>query len=182
MLEKPTVSRRELGVFAAVATVFTAVPAAAQPRRRPDRGDWFQMVRDHHAEIDTLLRQMETTRGPARRAEHLRRVATALTGHSIAEEVVLYPMIEILGVKRDSEALYDEQQDAKVLIARLDAMPKAGPEFLREFRAMADAVRAHVRHEEERSYPELQRRASPAQNAKMSDDFSREFHRYADGV
>lgn len=169
------VSRRELGLFAAVATAFAAAPAKAQRRTR---GDWMQMVKDHHMEIDTLFSALEATNGPARRQAALDRLAASLTGHSIAEEVVLYPMIEILGLKRDSELLYDEQQDAKVLIARLNEMPKAGPGFITEVRRVRAAVRVHIEHEEARSYPELRRRASPAQNARMTAAFERESLRY----
>ena len=129
-----------------------------------------------------MFRQMERTQGARERSVLLRRIADALTGHAIAEEVALYPMIEILGMKRPSEELYDQQQDAKGLLARLDNGPKAGPAFLREFQTLASAVRAHVAEEEQEVYPMLRQRATRDQNMKMSMDFEREFRRYADSV
>lgn len=170
-------SRRDLTLAAAAGATLASAPAFGQAPSQP--GGWFQMVLDHHREVEGLFQQMERAPDASRRATVLQRIARALTGHSIAEEVALYPMVAIVGLGNRSDELYREQSMAKVALARMDVMPKNGDTFRREFDRFRRDIAEHVADEERTIYPELRRRATREQNRKMTIDFEREFQRYA---
>lgn len=181
------VSRRMLGALAAGATASVAGAAMAQPRPTPPdvgaltAGDWMAQVKAQHAAIDAAFQRAKATRDndAAGRTAALMDLAGLLTGHSIAEEVALYPGVALVANDRGgSDKLYVDQQHAKVMVAMIDNMPKTGPAFGVKIRELEDAVKAHVRDEEEREYPALMRAADAAQNAKMTADFRREFTKY----
>lgn len=173
------VTRRHFGLFAAAGATLAATPAIGQPAPQTTAAtDWMAMIDQHHRQVERLFRRMEGTRSAEDRARILNRVATALTGHSIAEEAAIYPMVQMVNLGNRSDELYREQAQVKVMLARLDAMPKGNRQFVDEFRRMAQAVAAHVEDEEQNVYPQLRRRASPGQNEKMSADYARHFERY----
>jgi len=185
-----TLGRRQFGamVVGGAAAAAAASPVLAQrgpAMRAPSvasltAGNWMQQVKAQHMEVDrhfAMLRQ-SGPREAAARDGHLKMLATLLTGHSIAEEVALYPGLAMIGDVGASDKLYMEQQHAKVMIAQIDAMPRQGPQFMDRLATLESAIKAHVADEEGNQYPKLMRQATPAQNAKMTADFRREFTRY----
>lgn len=185
-----TVSRRMLGGLAAgAAAAGVAAPAAAQrsaPMRMPSvssltAGDWMAQVKAQHMAIDAGFQRLKATResdGRGRQAA-LMDLAGLLTGHSIAEQVALYPGVALVaGDRPGSDKLYMDQQHAKVMVAELMNLPMTGPEFMTRLTALEAAVKAHVADEEGREYPELMRAADRAMNEKMTADFRREFTKY----
>lgn len=182
MTDQPDLSRRNLGLAAVgVAATAALAPAlaGAQPLRDPDltQGDWMKQVKAQHLAIDTHMRRVEEARSPLERERHFRRVKALLSAHSYAEDVSLYPGLAMVGHRDDAKQLYNQQDDAKILTAELDSMSPGDPRFMDKFRTLAAAVRAHVREEEDRDYPELMRRADPNMNRKMTNDFRREFQK-----
>ena len=183
-------NRRSLGAAAVgIAAAAVAAPLAAQPMmmdgkmpRMPmlTQGDWMAQVKAQHAAIDREFQMIKATRDSEmpKRMQHFKMLATLLTGHSIAEEVALYPGIAMNGDTAGSDRLYMEQQHAKVMVAELDNMPKSGPNFMPRLTALESAIKAHVAEEEGDLYPKLMRQASADMNQKMSMDFRKEFSRY----
>ena len=189
-----TLDRRRFGAIAvgaaAAAAATAASPALAQPMRMGmggmpgvgmlTAGDWMQQVRAQHMAVDRQFAMLRRTRDGdgAMRDRGLKDLATMLTAHSVAEEVALYPGIAMSGDRQGSDRLYMEQSHAKVMIAELDAMPRNGPAFMGRLMALEAAIKAHVAEEENDLYPRLMRSAGPRMNAKMTQDFRREFTRY----
>lgn len=184
-------NRRMLGSAAVgLAAAAVAAPAVAAPMmhdmdrmaRMPmlTQGDWMSQVKAQHQAIDREFQMIKATRDNQmdKRMQHFKMLATLLTGHSITEEVALYPGIAINGDVAGSDRLYMEQQHAKVMVAELDNMPKSGPDFMPRLTALESAIKAHVAEEEGDLYPKLMRQASADMNQKMSTDFRREFTRY----
>lgn len=185
-----TFGRRQFGamVVGGAAAAAVASPVLAQrdaAMRAPSiasltAGNWMQQVQAQHREVDrhfAMLKQTGPRQGAMRDAQ-LKMLATVLTGHSIAEEVALYPGLAMIGDVGASDKLYMEQQHAKVMIAQIDAMPRQGPQFMDRLMTLETAIKAHVTDEEGNQYPKLMRQATAAQNAKMTADFRREFTRY----
>ena len=173
-----------LGVAAAVTapTFAQAAPPMDKMPRMPmlSQGEWMTQVKEQHKEIVRHFELIKATtdRQMPQRMQYFKMLATLLTGHSIAEEVALYPGLAMVGDTAGSDKLYAEQSHAKVMVAELDAMPKSGPEFLTRLSTLQSAIMAHATDEETRLYPELLQKASPAMNQKMTTDFRKEFNRY----
>jgi len=179
------VSRRNLGLFAAGAAA-AATPSLAQPAAKTGMaagltaGDWMAQVRAQHRETDRHFQLVKTARTDAERMSHFRMLASLLSGHSLAEEVALYPGLFMQGDEADSKEAYDEQSMAKVLTARIDNAMAMGrrDEAMKLVAQLEAAVKAHVAHEEKEWYPALQKKATAQMNAKMTADFRREFTKY----
>jgi hemerythrin superfamily protein len=180
------VSRRSLGLLAAGAAAAAAAPALGQPAGKGGMaagltaGDWMAQVRAQHREIDRHFQLVKTAKTDADRTSHFRMLASLLSGHSLAEEVALYPGLFIQGEESDSKEAYDEQSMAKVLTARIDNAMAMGrrDEAMKLVGQLETAVKAHVAHEEKEWYPALMKKATAQMNAKMTADFRREFTKY----
>lgn len=193
MSESTQVSRRALGalgVGAAVAAAAVATPALAQrgPKamvgagevRQLTRGNWMEQVKAQHQAIVAGLQRVKAARtAPAMLAE-FKRANVVLTGHSIAEEVVLYPGLAMIGAKPQSDQAYSEQQGAKVLAAMIDNSLTNGDmqTAATTLGQLEKALMDHVGGEEGSWYPTLMQKADAKMNAKMSADFAMHFTRY----
>jgi hypothetical protein len=179
------VSRRDLALLAAGAAVVTAAPVAAQPAMKGmvgqlTAGDWMAQVKAQHAEIARHFKLVRGARSDGERMQHFKMLAGLLAGHSIAEEVALYPGLYIQGDQGDGKQAYDEQQLAKVMTTRIDNAMAMGrrDEALKLVAELEAAIMAHVGHEEKEWYPQLMKKADAKMNAKMTADFRREFTKY----
>jgi hemerythrin superfamily protein len=179
------VSRRSLGLLAvATAAVASAAPALAQGAAGPlTEGNWLEEIKAQHREIARLFQAaMSAPDAPGRRRE-VKRLATLLTGHSIAEEVAIYPGVYVDGDEVGALELYKEQQMAKILLARIDDALATGhaDEATRLLGQLQSAVQAHVAEEEQQKFPALVSKASAQMNDKMTTDFRATFTRYMNG-
>jgi hemerythrin-like domain-containing protein len=113
----------------------------------------------------------------------VKRLETLLTGHSIAEEVAVYPGIYIQGDQQGALELYREQQMAKIMLARIDdaIVMNRADEATQLLAQLQGAVQQHVAEEEQQRFPALMSRATPEMNDKMTKDFKMNFSRYLNG-
>src|ERR1700679_1657127 len=56
-------------------------------------GDWLGLVLEHHLQIEAAFLTVRTANTAAARVAALKKLAVLLTGHSNAEEAVLYPAL-----------------------------------------------------------------------------------------
>jgi hemerythrin superfamily protein len=181
-----TLSRRALGLVAVTTAAVAAVgPALAQPADLGPltEGDWFEEIKAQHREIGRLFQAaMSAPDVPGRRRE-VKRLATLLTGHAIAEEVAVYPGVYIDGDQQGALELYREQQMAKIMLARIDdALAMNHPdEAMQLLGQLQSAVLAHAHEEEQQRFPALMQKADAAMNEKMTRDFKMQFTRYMNG-
>ncbi len=173
-------SRRGLGLIGASAVAAAiATPIAAQPRRPMARGDWFDMIREHHRDIDVTFREIMATRDrqvPRRRALQMR-LMNQLAAHSGAEEAAVYPHVHDMLNRPQADELYTEQDMARVFLARLEMLEPSSPDWMRTMRELEAAIREHVAEEENDVYPALQRRAG-SMNAMITAGYAREYAKY----
>lgn len=151
-------------------------PAAAGDRPdRPMKADWMAMVLEHHAQIRTAFtRALQAPPGGGRLAA-FKGLAVLLTGHSIAEEAVLYPVLsnEDLG---GADRVYDEQAAAKTGMAALECLDPASDEWTSQLEAIRSAVLEHMAEEETQHFPLIH--ASGVNQAKLTARYAEEFERY----
>jgi hypothetical protein len=139
---------------------------------------WLGLVVNHHERIEDAFAAVKATRtAPARRLAE-RHLATLLTGHSVAEEAVLYPAMAAARQRAHAVAAYEAQGRLKVMLALLAATEPMSAAYDEELAALEDAVAWHVLDEEGSWYPALARSGDAALQARLSARYVDEFDRY----
>lgn len=72
-------------------TVQARVDARNKARSAAGAGHWLSLVLDHHVALEGEFEAVRSASTAAARRAAQKRLAVMLTGHSIAEEAVLYP-------------------------------------------------------------------------------------------
>jgi predicted dienelactone hydrolase len=165
--------------------VAAVTPAASDEARLEARerahdastpGDWLEQVLDQHAEIEEDFEAVREAETVQERHDELRELAILLTGHSNAEESVLYPALAEAGAKGHATTAYAEQAEAKMQMALLEKLPPMSQQFLDKLEEIREAV-AHHMYEEEGTWF-LQLKAKGADQETLTARFEEEFNRY----
>jgi hemerythrin superfamily protein len=102
------------------------------------------------------LARMQEATGTVQRAQLLLRLKRGLAAHAMAEEDVVYPMLQDeAGANPDPTHLYAEHAALKVLLFRLEKKVLAGDDWTEEVGALSAVLTEHARHEEEVDFPRL---------------------------
>ena len=149
----------------------TQVRAAATP------GDWLSMALDHHDEIRRCFDRAVAATGSGERLEAMEQLAEVLNGHSLAEEIVLYPALADEGEKSDAMMGYTEQAAAKMEMAELERIDPSSDDWGDQIRKIREAVLHHMYHEEKDWFPELKEKG--LDQAHLTKRYEEEFTRYA---
>jgi hemerythrin superfamily protein len=141
-------------------------------------GNWFDMVKAQHMLIAQNLDQILAT-SDEQATERMRlqkHLGYLLTAHSVAEENVIYPAIARMGMTSDSDRLYMEQAQAKVVNADLSMTPAGTSAWRDHVSALRTAILHHAKVEEEGDiFPRLMQSAGPELNAKLTQAYQRQF-------
>jgi hypothetical protein len=152
--------------------------ARANARTAAVNGSWLAMALDHHDSIEQCFESVRTaTSADARRAAQ-KQLATLLTGHSLAEEVVLYPALALNHEKSDSTKAYTEQSAAKVQLAALEEMDPMSQDYTDKLEHVRGAVLHHIYEEESEWFIDLTEKLDAAKQQHMTQRFTEEFLRY----
>lgn len=146
--------------------------AAAAP------GSWFAMVLDHHEQIESAFAAVAKAKSHDQRRATQKWLSILLTGHSIAEEAVLYPALASHGEKIRAELAYQEQSAAKGETAALEELDPLSEDYNDKLEHIRGAVAHHMYAEEGTRYPKLQEKASPETMDRLTRRFREEFERY----
>lgn len=168
--------------------VAAVTPEASDEERTKARGkaleiaggrDWLALVIEQHRQIEAGFAAVKSaTSADARRAAQ-KQLALVLTGHSLAEETVLYPAMALTDQKAHSGAAYTEQSAAKVQIAALDDMDPMSQDYLDKLEHLRAAIAHHVYEEESKWLPKLHETAAGnGKQAHLTQRFQEEFTRY----
>lgn len=150
--------------------------ATAKARAVATPGDWLSAALDHHDQIrEGFAVALQAADGPARTAA-FKRLAAVLNGHSLAEEIVLYPALAKAGGKGHAGMAYSEQTTAKMQMAELERIDPGSAAWKDKLEHIEGAVLHHIFEEEGRWFPELKRRYDD--QAHLTARFLEEFERY----
>lgn len=126
----------------------------------PGAYDLVDVLLAQHARVRELIAEISDAPG-----EHKKRpfheLRTLLAIHEAAEEMLVHPVTQYVGDGKVADARVAEEQDAARVIARLETLDVAGPEFARVFAEFARAVSKHAEKEESEEFPALRRDAPP---------------------
>jgi hypothetical protein len=152
--------------------------ARAKARKAARPGDWLSAVLNHHLEIEQAFAAIESSRDAITRTAAHRHLAVLLTGHSNAEESVLYPALARANDKGHADTAYHQQAEAKMAMGDLEHLPPMSKVYLDKLRHIQEAVAQHVYEEENTWFVDLKHKLSPADQAKLVQRYQEEFARY----
>lgn len=177
-------SRRDLTRLAGAAilasaiipTVTSAQTSVASQTAQPD---WLSQILAHHRQLEKAFEAVKATKSAGERTAAQENLAKILTAHAFAEETSIYPAMAMGGTKADADSAYKEQDQVKIDMAALDAIPdKMSPPYLSKLDAIQKAVAEHMKHEESQWYPALAKSTDANMNKKMSEHYRRDFARF----
>lgn len=133
-------------------------------------GDWFEMLKKDHDEIQKVLDQMLGTDQSQtwKRSMLLMKAAHKLDKHAYEEENVIYPALRDDDDTVEADQLDTEHGHVKTFIFELKQMGPDAPDWLEKVRELRDAVNEHIRMEEEHVLPRLKQDLSEEQNAQLT--------------
>lgn len=155
----------------------TRAEAHAAARSLSSGNDWLGHVLDHHEQIDVLFVQARAASGIADRTASLKQLALILTGHSIAEEAVLYPALVQADYEGKATLAYTQQSTAKTEMFLLEGLDPESEEWNDKLDHIISAVRQHVFEEESSWFPKLVESEAVDQST-LSSKYDEQFERY----
>ena len=121
-------------------------------------GDPFRKLENDHRVILTTLRSMEQVRDNSvgKRAALFLAVKRKLAKHAMAEEDVVYPMLQDEAQRRAAaKHLYEEHAEMKVLLFEIEKCLMEDRPWTEPVSALRAMVERHAREEEREQFPLL---------------------------
>jgi hemerythrin superfamily protein len=143
---------------------------------------WLRAIVDHHKQIESLIDEVINAPEASRRREALKEFMVVLTGHSVAEEVVIYPDIAEESSKAHAAMAYEEQSMTKVQVAMLEKIDPMSQEWRDKGEHIRSALQQHIYQEESSWYPTLADKLSSTEKARMTERYNEEYDRYVGGA
>lgn len=122
-----------------------------------------------HRKVDTLFAEIAGSNDPQKLQEYFGQLFKDLTAHAEAEEQVVYPAVR--SYYSDTQELYDEQAEMKVMLSEIKALSPSAPEFKQKIDQLKNAVQQHVREEENDMFPKIRQNLSEEQMQQLSKQF-----------
>jgi len=140
-------------------------------------GDWLALILEQHVQIEHAFIAVKAAPDLASRLAAQKELATLLTGHSNAEEAVIYPALVHFGHKTHGMAGYTEQAGAKANMGALEYLDPMSQDYLDKLEHIRGAVAHHMYEEESDRFLDLKQLAAPDQE-RLTQRFREEFERY----
>lgn len=156
--------------------------AKAQAAATP--GDWLSLILAHHQQIEAAFAAVSAATTADSRIAAQKRLGIILTGHSNAEESVVYPALTVANEKGHAGMAYTEQAAAKTQMALLENLPPMSQDYLDKLEHIRGAVAHHVYEEEGTWFVDLKKKLPAPDQIKLTSRYREEFDRYVgdDGV
>jgi hypothetical protein len=152
--------------------------ARKRARAEVDGDHWLAVVIDHHEQIEAAFGAVRNAAdGTARRAAQ-KQLQLLLTGHSNAEEAVLYPALAEGGHKTHAGMAYEEQAMTKIQLALLETLDPASQDYLDKLEHIRGAVTHHMYQEESDWFLELKGDVNASRQLQLGARFREEMDRY----
>jgi hemerythrin superfamily protein len=129
------------------------------------------VIRMDHQKVNVLFMEIEKTDDPQKIQEYFGQLYKDLTVHSEAEEQVAYPAVRPFYGEQDTQELYDEQAEFKVLLSELKSLNPTSPDFKQKLNQLKEGVMDHVRQEESTMFAAIRNNLSSAQSEQLATQF-----------
>ncbi|MBF2075722.1 MAG: hemerythrin domain-containing protein [Synechococcales cyanobacterium C42_A2020_086] len=161
------------GIWARVQDAVAALSGVAGSviSRTDDEMNIQDIIRMDHQKVNVLFGQIESTDDPQEIQEYFGQLYKDLTVHAEAEEQVVYPAVRPFYGEHDTQELYDEQAEMKVILDSLKSMNPTSPQFKQEIKRLKDIVMDHVRQEESTMFAAIRNNCSDEQKEQLATQF-----------
>jgi hemerythrin superfamily protein len=139
---------------------------------------WLAMVIDHHRRIEAALQSALGGADAAGRRQAFKTLGLVLTGHSLAEEMVLYPALVEHHEKAHAAMSFDEHSMVKVQMHELEHLDPMSQEWVDKLKHVQGALLHHMYEEEGERFVDLASKAGD-ESRVLTQRFAEEFERYA---
>jgi hypothetical protein len=150
--------------------------ATEKARAAAQAGDWLSLALDHHELIRSAFAQGRAAKSAADRQAAMENLALVLNGHSLAEEIVLYPAMAQHGHKMQAGVAYSEQTMAKMQMAELENIAPSSDAWLDKWGHIEGAVLTHMYEEEHGWFLHL--KAHGEHQDRLTARYAEEYQRY----
>lgn len=129
------------------------------------------VIRMDHQKAKTLITEIESANDPAKIREYFAQLYADLSVHSEAEEQVVYPAVRPFYGESDTQELYDEQAQLKVVLNEMKSLDPTSSEFSSKLKQVKEMVNDHTRQEESTMFAAIRNNCSSDQSEQMATQF-----------
>jgi hemerythrin superfamily protein len=129
------------------------------------------IIRMDHQKVNVLFGELENSNDPQKIQEYFGQIYKDLSAHSEAEEQVVYPAVRPFYGQDNTQELYDEQAQMKVMLDEIKGLSPSSAMFKDRVRALKDMVMDHVRQEESTMFAAIRNNCSSEQSEQMATAF-----------
>jgi hypothetical protein len=167
--------------------VAAVTPPESEEKRREARrkaqamageNDWLGLIIQHHQQIEGAFAALRATQDLSSRLAAQKDLAVLLTGHSNAEESVIYPALVYCGHKSHAMTSYTEQAGAKANLGELEYLDPMSQDYLDKLEHVRGAVLHHMYEEESDRFLDLKKELPQVDQERLTKRFKEEFERY----
>ena len=132
-------------------------------------GDIDHLIADDHAIVERQFQHLEANRG--NRRVLVDQISFELALHAFAEETVLYPLWDELGMSDEKADAQSEHQKLKELLVVLDKSEPGEAAFEDALRELIAETRHHVQDEESDELPQFREKVGAERMAELGKEF-----------
>lgn len=129
------------------------------------------IIRMDHQKAKTLMADIEGSQDPQKIQELFAQLYADLSVHSEAEEQVVYPAVRPFYGEKDTQELYDEQAELKVILEEMKSLNPTSTEFKDRLGQVHDMVNDHTTQEENTMFAAIRNNLSSDQSEQMATRF-----------
>ena len=130
-------------------------------------GDVIDQLLEQHELVRAAIYEVAATTTAKSRQKTFDALRELLARHETAEEMIIRPLTRnIDGGDEIAAARMDEENESKIVLAKLEKLDIASVEFARMFEQFAGAVLTHAQAEEKTEFPLLRQQLEPEQLAR----------------
>jgi hemerythrin superfamily protein len=163
------------GVWARVQDAMAAVSGVfgSAVTQTSDKSDMNiqDVIRMDHQKVNTLIAQIEGTDDPQKIEEYFGQMYMDLSVHSEAEEQTVYPTVQSFYGEENTQELYDEQAELKVVLSEMKSSNPTSPEFKSKLQQVKQMVGDHTRQEESTMFAAIRNNCSTEQQEQLATQF-----------
>lgn len=130
-------------------------------------GDVVTQLLAQHDQVRAAIDEVARTTTAKSRQQAFDALRELLARHETAEEMIIRPLTRgVDGGGEIASARMDEENESKVVLAKLEKMDIASVEFARTFEKFAGAVLTHAQAEERTEFPLLREKLDDSTRAR----------------
>nr|WSZ18828.1 hemerythrin domain-containing protein [Streptomyces canus] len=133
---------------------------------RLPEGDVVAILLEQHARIKELFATVRGSGGDAKK-EAFDELRALLAVHETAQEMIVRPVAKDTAGKEEADARNEEESEANKVLAELEKLDVASPEFDAELSRFERSVVEHAEHEEQEEFPAVRAGCTEEQLRKM---------------